>query len=370
MAMTETAISPRYRLGACVEETAEGAVYLTGDNAIVKLRHAGSAEADALLERWRAIARLSHPHLAQLLEAGQCELGGEKFVYAVMEKAEESLAGVLSDRALSPEETLEMLNPALDALVYIHEKGYVHGSVQPANILALGDTLKLSSESLLAVGKAPERRERSSYDAPEAELAPASDIWSLGVTTRQALTQGHSDELPEPFADLVRNALKTNPEERWTAGQMAARLREPPAPRPGKHKWPLAAGALALAGIAIFFFARKPEPAAVPIAPPVVHMAAAPVPAKAPALVSKPPQSGGWYVVVATYNQRSAAEKRARETLRRWPRFEAQVFEPRGGKQHVVVIGSGLSQAEAEALRKKARAAGLPRDVFIVKFPE
>jgi hypothetical protein len=376
------AVSPRYRLGARVERTEQGALYRSGDNAVVRLRYAGSAEADALLDRWSAIARLSHPHLARLLETGRCELAGERFVYAVTERAEETLAGVLNDRPLSPEETLEMLNPALDALSYIHQNGFVHGSFQPSNVLALGDTLKLSSENLLPAGEMPERRARTPYDAPEWDAGvpvPASDVWSLGVTMLQALTQNVRDyedvarKVPQPFADVAGYALKPKPEERWTTRQIAARLQAaqaaavqtPSAAKPGKHKLPLAAGGLALAGIAFFFFARKPEPAPVPVAPPVVQIAA---PAPAP-VIAPEPRTGSWYVVVATYNQRSGAEKRARETSRRWPHFKAQVFAPRGGRQHLVVIGSGLSQPEAEALRKKARAAGLPPDVFIVKIP-
>lgn len=402
------AISENYRLGARLEETPEGAVYLTDTNALVKLHHANAGDADTLLDRWSGIARLSHPHLAQIMEAGRCELNGEPFVYAVMERAEETLAGVLSDRALSPEETLEMLTPSIDALAYIHANGYVHGSFQPSNILALGDSLKLSSDTLIPSGQPPAPRARTPYDAPELDThvtLPASDVWSLGATTLEALTQRfrHDDDvlrtLPHSFADLIRHTLQTDPEQRWTLLQVAAGLHEPvaeaapepvptaakppvvpnppnpdlppappPAANPQTHKWPLAAGAIALLGIAIFFFSRKPEPTP-PQPPQQVAQTAVSNPEPAPTV--KPPVTGAgtWCVVVATYNQRAAAEKRARETSRRWPRFKAQVLDPRGGKQHLVVLGSGLSQAEAEALRKRARSAGLSRDVFIVKIP-
>jgi eukaryotic-like serine/threonine-protein kinase len=392
------ALGTRYRLGGILERTLDGGIYLTEDGALAKLRRADSDEAEALLARWSDISRLSHPHLAQLFEAGYCEIAGERFVYAVMERAEESLAGVLNERPLSPDETREMLDPALDALSYIHANGYVHSGIQPSNILALGDTLKLSSDTLVRIGEMPEPRNRGLYDAPEMDagrLSPASDIWSLGVTTLQSLTQRIAigeeafRDLPEPFADIVRHSLKQNPAERWTTGQITARLhgpvpqpaeRRPEAPRtPSVPKWPLALGATALVGIAVFIFSHRSRPVPPPAVPPLVEQAApspAPppprVPAAAPAVVNRraePSRGDAWFVVVATYGPRSAAEKRAREISRRWPQFKAEVFQPRGVTQHLVVIGSGLSQPAADALRKRARAAGLPRDVFIKKFP-
>ena len=397
----------RYRLGGILERTLDGGIYLTEDGFLAKLRRAGSAEAEALLARWSDISRLSHPHLAQLFEAGYCEIAGERFVYAVMERAEESLAGVLNERPLSAEETREMLDPALDALSYIHANGYVHSGIQPSNILALGDTLKLSSDTLIRIGEMPEPRNRGLYDAPEMDagrLSPASDIWSLGVTTLQSLTQRIAiaeeafRDLPEPFADIVRHSLNQNPAERWTTSQITARLHGPvpqpverrvetraeAPPRPNVPKWPLALGATALVGIAAFIFSHRSRPVPPPAAPPVIEQAAptpeppivAPptprAPAAAPAVVERranPSRGDAWYVVVATYGPRSAAEKRAREISRRWPQFKAEVFQPRGVSQYLVVIGSGLSQPAADALRKRARAAGLPRDVFIKKFP-
>jgi hypothetical protein len=50
----------------------------------------------------------------------------------------------------------------------------------------------------------------------------------------------------------------------------------------------------------------------------------------------------------------------------RWPRFNPTVFQPGTGRTHyVVVLGHNLSQDEADALRKRAVAAGFPRDTYI-----
>src|SRR5580692_6048196 len=70
----------------------------------------------AQLSHWKSATGLSHPHLIQLFDAGLCQLGGHQFLFVVMEHAEQTLAEVLRQRALTPEEVLELLPPALEAL--------------------------------------------------------------------------------------------------------------------------------------------------------------------------------------------------------------------------------------------------------------
>jgi cell division septation protein DedD len=92
-------------------------------------------------------------------------------------------------------------------------------------------------------------------------------------------------------------------------------------------------------------------------------------PAALPNPLQKTHPQGGWYVVVATYTRKIDAEKRARSLTARWPKFRARVFEPPvNDPHHLVIIGANLSQDDADALCKHARAAGLPHDVYIKKF--
>ena len=65
-----------------------------------------------------------------------------------MEYAEENLGQILPQRALTPEEIRDLLEPALDTLAFIHSKSLAHGRLKPSNIMAAGDQLKLSSDSL------------------------------------------------------------------------------------------------------------------------------------------------------------------------------------------------------------------------------
>ncbi len=238
------------------------AVFLTerhdGDRivkAAIKLIPAAPENSELQLARWRMAAELSHPHLIRLFETGSCELSGMPLLYVVMECAEENLAQVLFSRALTPAETRAMLEPLLDVLAYVHAKGLVHGHIKPANIMAIGDELKLSSDALLRAGESADSTPDAhvdAYDPPESApgfvppakgVSPAGDVWSLGMTLVEVLTQhlpasdaaGQGKDLPaglpEPFLDIARHSLAQKPEDRWTVAQIAARL-ENRAPAP------------------------------------------------------------------------------------------------------------------------------------------
>jgi TonB family protein len=207
--------------------------------ATIKLVPADPASADLQLSRWKLISRLSHLHLLQVWEAGRCRLNGEDMLYVVMEHAEETLAQVLPERALTPEETHHMLQAALEMLAHLHGRGFVHAHLKPANVLVVGDQLKLSSDGICRIGESVSAH-AGIYSAPElpfAAAAPEQDIWSLGVLVAQALTQllpvrnasGEtgvivSETVPPPFADLVQNCLQQDPQRRCTLEEIAEHL--------------------------------------------------------------------------------------------------------------------------------------------------
>jgi TonB family protein len=132
-----------------------------------------------------------------------------------------------------------MLEPVVDGLVFLHQQGLVHGDIQPANIFAVGDTIKLSSDTVRPISgsSAASSLHLLADTRPSARgsVEPAGDIYSLGITIVQALTQrspfdagsslGQAAEpLPAPFADIVVHALHPDVQLRWTAADIAARL--------------------------------------------------------------------------------------------------------------------------------------------------
>src|SRR5713101_1240813 len=160
----------------------------------IKLVSPEAGNAANLVSRWQLAATLAHPHLLRVFHAGQCKINGAPLIYVVVEYAEEDLSQVLPARALSPQEARETLLPLLDALSYLHSRGLVHGRVKPSNIMAVGDQLKLSSDSVRAANESGDLAlPRSAFDAPEVArggMSRASDIWSVGVTLVRCLSQG------------------------------------------------------------------------------------------------------------------------------------------------------------------------------------
>lgn len=264
------------------------AVFLTSFNqqkAAIKLIPTSSASAIEPLKAWQAAARLSHPHLLKLLQAGQWAKNGHSFLYAVTEFAEEDLSQILPQRALTAREVRDMLRPLLGVLDYLHQNNFVHGHLKPSNILASGDHLKLSSDGLHTAGDLIRTASTPSlYLAPEVDnqgLSPASDVWSLGVVLVEALTQrppvwNEKQEdpkvppsLPDPFRQITENCLRRDPARRWTIEQIQTSLNPTvpavpkpavvstelsPAPAKRRFTFPLIAGAVVV--IAVFLAAK------------------------------------------------------------------------------------------------------------------
>ena len=240
-------VDGKFRLGEFVGGNERSAVFLTDVEApgvrktAIKLLAADLPEASGLLARWRHAAELSHPHLIRLLKMGRCEFNDTPILYLVMEYADENLSVVLARRPLGPAEARAILGPVVDALSYIHSKGFVHTRIKPANIMAEEDLLKISSDGLCRIGESGGSYGKpGAYDPPEAaggRISPAGDVWSLGMTLAEALTQrlpswertnqaeaALPSGMPPEFVDLARHCLRRDPQLRWSIADIAARL--------------------------------------------------------------------------------------------------------------------------------------------------
>lgn len=215
-------------------------------NVALKLVPAAPGRAELFLPRWRAAAALDHPHLLRLFDVGECEVGEQRYLYFVMEHAEQNLAQLLEHRALEPNEVRDMLGPTLNALEFLHGAKCVHGGLKPSNVLVVGEHVKLASD---AIGLASPIVNNggagvaalSPYQPPEAHgsgRTTAGDIWALGVMTCEALSRRRPAglhamggsialpaDIPPTFAEMISNCLSRKPQGRPDVAKLQAWLK-------------------------------------------------------------------------------------------------------------------------------------------------
>lgn len=268
----------------------------TGDAQKVAIKLvSASPDADARLAQWRTARDLNHPNLIRILELGRCKLDDTKLLYVVQEYAEENLSEIVPERGLTAEEARGMLPAIAQVLQFLHDKELVHGRIQPSNILAIGDQLKLSSDTVHSLGQSASATP-SAYDAPEAVRSPKSDIWQLGVTLVEVMTQrlplwdrtrSNPPEVPatvpKPLREIAVGCLQTDPAKRWSISKILSELgeaspvdptraverRAAPVPASSEqpktaNKWMYVVALAAVLGLIVFLIARPKAPVAAP----------------------------------------------------------------------------------------------------------
>ncbi len=172
------------------------------DVALKILRTRPGHERD-LLARFRAeadaAARLHHPNVVQIYEAGET---AEAAFIAMELVGGESLAARLARAVLAPREAAALLTRLARAVQFAHDRGVIHRDLKPSNILLEADgTPKLSDFGLAKVvddADADHTRTGAvlgtpAYMSPEQASAsktvgPLSDVYGLGAVLYECLT--------------------------------------------------------------------------------------------------------------------------------------------------------------------------------------
>jgi hypothetical protein len=375
-------------VGARDERTDCTAVGPEGNRALVRLLRSDSPDASAARESWALARNLSHDHLIRVHDCGETEIDGARFDYAVMEQPDDDIGEILAGRTLEDDEARAMTLATASALDYLHQKSLQHGAVTPSNMFIFGEQVKLGVDAI----------------APAGEEGIAFDLQQFSLTLVRALEGKTNPDaayiLRQPFRDIAVGCEDPR-QSGYTAQQIISRMegRNGDAPRSGllerlggvlrrltaRPAW--AVGGVAAVALATMLVFRGGHGTAqdIPKTPaPIVVPATASETRPSPAVTAKShadaersthaPQPGtavrsGWAVIAAAYHRYDSAQGRAQQIAKRAPHLRPQVYPPAGrGSLYYVILGSGLTQKDAERLRHTARQAGAPPDTYVTKL--
>lgn len=186
---------------------------------------------DAQLAAARAVARLSHEHVAMVIDRGEHE--GRPLVVLEHVRGENLQERIERFAPLASAEIVTYALQIARALAYAHGHGVVHGNLRPGNVLLTEDRevklVDFGGGSYVAqlVGDpfaAPELREVDATVPPE----PSDDVYALGALVFVALTeqapqagldQGELQllrpDVSPRLAAIVAHALAIDPADRF-----------------------------------------------------------------------------------------------------------------------------------------------------------
>ena len=421
-------VADQFPLKTLLEPEGRSAFFSTtngsGATAVIRLIEAHFDEPE-ILSRWTAVSKVDQPNLIKLKKFGQTTLDETALLYAVMEPSDASLADILRERPLSTKETMQIATSLVPALQALHAANLVHEHIEPGNVLAVGEVIKLRSD---CIREAPEGADANEFKA--------RDVHGLVITLLQSLTQQRflpsGTTLPAPFQEIITNGISGA----WGLPQIAAALAPSspaftPAPKAEPNRdvpsavvpstakstaytppatpestrrvvaplaiedeprrvlpWTTIAAVVILALFLGWHFLHKTPPA-------IPTLATMPAPANPNATTAKDaspsptttsatrtesvaaaessaPATGPrtqWRVVAFTYNHENQAQDKAAQILSKHADLKPEVFAPRGHAPYRVTVGGAMSRDEAMTFRRRARSEGLPRDTYAQNFP-
>jgi eukaryotic-like serine/threonine-protein kinase len=224
--------------------------------------HGDTDIGDRFEREGRTAARLAHPNIVQVYDAGEAEFDGRETSYIVMEYVPGGDLKRLIERRgrLTSQELARLGDEVCAGLAHAHDHGVIHRDIKPHNILL--DENGHAKVTDFGIARALDTTQATRtgfflgtalYSSPEQlqgrKVTPKSDIYSLGTTLYQAaageppfagqtpieIASQHVSKIPTPPRErraevsetmeaLILSCLAKDPDDRPTAEEVRSRL--------------------------------------------------------------------------------------------------------------------------------------------------
>jgi len=203
---------------------------------VLRPEAATAVAAERFLREARLLARLQHPHVIPVHQAGE----SAGLFYFVMDPVEgETLATRLARGPLGHSEAVAVADQLLDALESAHRLGIIHRDIKPSNIFLTDSGVRLGDFGIArgtgrgedeTLTRDPGLLGTPAYMAPEqagdGPVTAAADLYAVGLVLYECLTgrrwprfadPGKADwsGVPGQLRGPLSRALSLHPGERW-----------------------------------------------------------------------------------------------------------------------------------------------------------
>jgi serine/threonine protein kinase len=178
--------------------------------------------ADRFRHEGRLLARLGHPNIARLLDAGSTDDGHQFLVLEYVDG--ERIDHYCSSHQLGVEARVRLFLDAVAAVAHAHSQLIIHRDLKPSNVLVTRDGIVKLLDFGIAKLVSPERASGAAtmtraeeivltpeYAAPEQLLgdvpSTATDVYQLGMLLYVLLTGGHPLHLAGNRVQRIKAAL-------------------------------------------------------------------------------------------------------------------------------------------------------------------